>query len=267
MPIDQQLLLQKADRGRFFTETEVRERGRKMYEQYSQLITLYLEINPTPSDAQFHALAEACGVDKETLEACAYQMLAEHEGADVPVDAELTDNERFSGEKLGADIVDLIPDAPDQEEDGDAPVLAEPPEEQELVEDENSETFHEQAEGDDEEGDDVEDDVDASVGLLAALTPGVDDNDMSIEERTLADDVQQEYLSYKDAALTDGSKDPKDSTEVQDDTWNDGAHSVFDKGQTNSDGPVVPSITKKTPEDAIAARVLYRLAAHRTIAK
>lgn len=222
----------------FFTKSEVRERGRKMYEQYSQLITLFLEINPKPSDAQFHALAEACGVDKETLEACAYQMLGEHEGADVPIDA---------------DIADLIPDEP--------AALAEPPSEQDEVEDENADSFNEQAEGDDEEGDDIP--LEGEVGLLAAMTPGVDDNDLSIEERTAADDVGQDYLSYKEAAITDGSKDPKDSTEIQDDTYSDGTVTKFDKGPTLSDGPVVPSITKSPPPDSVTARVLARLAASR----
>lgn len=45
----------------------------------SELITLFLKINPQPSDAQFHALAEACGVDKEALEALSYEMLGEAE--------------------------------------------------------------------------------------------------------------------------------------------------------------------------------------------
>lgn len=235
----------------YFTESEVRARGRKMYEQYSQLITLFLEINPKPSDAQFHALAEACGVDKETLEAVAYQMLAEHEGSDVPVDA---DNDRFSGESLGADVVDLI--------DDDPVALAEPPAEQEEVEDENADSFNEQAIGDDEEGDDVEVDADTcNVGLLAALTPGVDDADLSVDERTMSGDVGQDYMNYKDAALNDGSKDPKDSTEIQDDTESDGASTRFDKGPLESDGPVVPSITKSAPPDEkILARVLARLA-------
>lgn len=44
-----------------------------------ELITLFLRLNPSPSDAQFHALAEAVGVDKETLEAVSYKMLGEAE--------------------------------------------------------------------------------------------------------------------------------------------------------------------------------------------
>lgn len=44
-----------------------------------ELITLFLQLNPEPSDAQFHALAEALGIDKETLEALSYKMLGEAE--------------------------------------------------------------------------------------------------------------------------------------------------------------------------------------------
>lgn len=44
-----------------------------------ELISLFLKLNPSPSDQQFHALAEACGVDKETLESIAYKMLGEAE--------------------------------------------------------------------------------------------------------------------------------------------------------------------------------------------
>lgn len=48
-------------------------------EQLQELISLFLKINPEPSDQQFHALAEACGVDKETLESISYEMLGEAE--------------------------------------------------------------------------------------------------------------------------------------------------------------------------------------------
>lgn len=46
-----------------------------------ELIKLFLEINPTPSDEQFHNLAFSVGTDPETLESYAYQMLSEAEGA------------------------------------------------------------------------------------------------------------------------------------------------------------------------------------------
>ncbi len=235
MPINQQLLLKKAGQtGRFFTESEVRSRGRKMFEQYSKLISLFLEINPTPSDAQFHSLAEACGTDKETLEAVAYRMLSELE--------------REEREEQGYHI-----DA--EQDDPDAPLLAEPPAEQELVEDENAQSFNEQALGDEEEGDEVE------AGLLAAMTPGVDDLDMSIDERSSSGDIGQDLMTYKGVTMSDGSLDPKDSTEIQEDTESDGSYTPFDKGPTIDDGPLVPSVTRRQPEtENITARVLARLA-------
>ena len=48
-------------------------------EKYRNIITLFLQLNPTPADAQVHALAAALGVDKEELESVFYEMLAEKE--------------------------------------------------------------------------------------------------------------------------------------------------------------------------------------------
>lgn len=42
-----------------------------------QLVEYYLQINPNPSDAQVHNLADALGIDKETLESEMYEMLSE----------------------------------------------------------------------------------------------------------------------------------------------------------------------------------------------
>lgn len=44
-----------------------------------ELITLFLKINPDPSDAQFHALAGAIGIDHQELESISYSMLSEAE--------------------------------------------------------------------------------------------------------------------------------------------------------------------------------------------
>jgi hypothetical protein len=59
-------------------------------QQLQELIALFLKINPDPSDAQFHALAGAIGVDHATLESISYSMLAESEEvlADAEVDAD-----------------------------------------------------------------------------------------------------------------------------------------------------------------------------------
>lgn len=44
-----------------------------------EMISLFLKINPEPSDQQFHSLAEALGVDKEELESISYGMLSDAE--------------------------------------------------------------------------------------------------------------------------------------------------------------------------------------------
>ena len=42
-----------------------------------QLVQIFLQINPEPSDDQVHNLAYALGIDKETLEAEMYEMLSD----------------------------------------------------------------------------------------------------------------------------------------------------------------------------------------------
>jgi hypothetical protein len=43
------------------------------------LIVNFFDLNPTPADAQIHALAGAIGVDKETLESVIYKMFGEQQ--------------------------------------------------------------------------------------------------------------------------------------------------------------------------------------------
>lgn len=50
-----------------------------MEAKYRKIIKCMLDINPKPTDEQFHALAEAINVDYQELESLAYTMLAEHE--------------------------------------------------------------------------------------------------------------------------------------------------------------------------------------------
>ncbi len=52
-------------------------------EEYKQLIEVFLRVNPTPTDQQFHALAAAANIDHETLEALSYAMLGGQEQAPV----------------------------------------------------------------------------------------------------------------------------------------------------------------------------------------
>lgn len=66
-------------------------------QQLREFILMFLRLNPEPADAQYHALASSIAVDKEHLEALAYEMLgqAEQEGQ---IQAESTvDNEDSDG--------------------------------------------------------------------------------------------------------------------------------------------------------------------------
>lgn len=71
-----------------------------------ELISLFLKINPEPSDQQFHALAEAVGIDKETLESVAYEMLGDAE--ELLEDGEFASSTHSENDspvdRLGADI-------------------------------------------------------------------------------------------------------------------------------------------------------------------
>lgn len=72
-----------------------------------ELVTVFLKINSEPADAQVHALAEALGIDKETLEAKMYSMLSEDEDLLVDVD---DDDEISAGFEIGADAEDVLDD-------------------------------------------------------------------------------------------------------------------------------------------------------------
>lgn len=85
-----------------------------------QLITKFLELNPEPSDAQFHALAEACGVDKETLEAVAYKMLGREVNDGESQDVEsLVDVDEVEASLAISDEADLSQDQKVQDGDYD----------------------------------------------------------------------------------------------------------------------------------------------------
>ncbi len=55
----------------------------KNVEQLQRIIELFLDINPEPSDQQFHALAESLGVDHEYLESVSYAMLADSDEVEM----------------------------------------------------------------------------------------------------------------------------------------------------------------------------------------
>jgi hypothetical protein len=77
-------------------------------QQMRELITLFLEINPEPSDQQFHALAMACGVDHESLEAVAYAMLGEAEHGEVYASSEEDDDGDAVGDEGLSDAQDVL---------------------------------------------------------------------------------------------------------------------------------------------------------------
>jgi hypothetical protein len=75
-----------------------------------ELITLFLKLNPNPSDQQFHALAEAVGVDHETLESISYKMLGEAEDLlEEPISASLIHRINASA-RVHADSEDVLDD-------------------------------------------------------------------------------------------------------------------------------------------------------------
>ena len=74
---------------------------------YEKLIEAFLEVNPDPSDDQFHALAHAVGIDKEELEAVSYKMLGNELEDSKPVLIALTDEELVQQGDLEPDTADL----------------------------------------------------------------------------------------------------------------------------------------------------------------
>jgi hypothetical protein len=49
----------------------------------SQFLTIFLRLNPRPTDQQFHSLAFSINVDHETLESIAYAMLGDEVGGET----------------------------------------------------------------------------------------------------------------------------------------------------------------------------------------
>jgi len=76
-----------------------------------ELVTLFLQINPDPSDEQFHALACAIGTDPETLESIAYEMLADsnvvQEDAEIDETELLADSQDILEDDISPDVMPL----------------------------------------------------------------------------------------------------------------------------------------------------------------
>ncbi len=89
-----------------------------------KLITLFLRLNPSPADAQVHALASALAMDKEELESIFYEMLGEAD--DVLVDAsevyadsqEVLDDSSADPDQMTTDEVALNDGVPTNEDTG-----------------------------------------------------------------------------------------------------------------------------------------------------
>jgi hypothetical protein len=159
-----------------------------------ELIALFLKINPEPSDQQFHALAEACGVDKETLESVSYGMLADDE--DLLEDAEYATAPSTStgnGDSIGRLDADIYATAPN--------------------------TSLEYGEGDGEEGESTHGDfvpdipvaIGAATRLLAATAEEVLDNPMA----------DPDDMTLQDVAMNDGDPTDDDLGD-QEETLDDG---------------------------------------------
>ncbi len=80
------------------------------HQALQELITLFLKINPEPSDQQFHALAEAVGIDKEELESIAYSMLSEAEDLLDDEDAPMVAKVNAAARLHAADAQDVLDD-------------------------------------------------------------------------------------------------------------------------------------------------------------
>lgn len=160
-----------------------------------ELISLFLKINPQPSDQQFHALAEAAGVDKEELEAISYGMLSEAEEV-LSSDIGEEDEDLDSNEKA-----ELLQDAEDQQLDD------------EDAQDEE-----------DEEGLEVDEEVAASIHRVNARARLMADQQDVLDDPTLDPD----HMDLADVALNDG--DPTDDDLGQQEETMDDGYTTEDVG-------------------------------------
>lgn len=167
-----------------------------MEEALQELIALFLKINPKPSDQQFHALAEAVGVDKETLESLSYGMLADAEDLlEDPMEASSTHGDNDSPfSRKGANVYSTSPSTSlsygdDGEEGGDT-----------HIDNETIATIHR---------------INASARLMA-------DSQEVLDDPT----VDPDDLNLSDVALNDGDPTDDDLGQQQE---------TFDDGYTEND--------------------------------
>ncbi|QRE00263.1 hypothetical protein [Burkholderia phage BCSR5] len=198
-------------------------------EKLEQLVQLFLQINPKPSDQQFHALAESLAVDKETLEAISYQMLGEeiNEGGLVEGDIDIA-GETPAGDAIpGPEIID------GQEYEKEEPML-----------------MHMSVAGvgmQEVEGCDEANEVDE------LLQDEMNANTTTPDEDVLSGDYDQNTTDTDLLLLNDGDQNPGSNTGFQDETYDDGVGPSTvgigldgDQAALNNDGNMSTHIAAST---------------------
>jgi hypothetical protein len=87
-----------------------------MKDQLRNFITLFLQLNAEPADFQVHALAEALGCDKETLEGVIYAMLGREVNNEVTASEEEVLEDVYPPDQISVNDItlnDSAPTAPD----------------------------------------------------------------------------------------------------------------------------------------------------------
>lgn len=185
-----------------------------------ELIALFLKINPTPSDEQFHCLARAIGTDPETLESVSYGMLSEDE--DLLDDAEYaTSTHSGNDSPVTRDETSVFSTAPSTAEDNLDDLHVETAT--------SPSTSLDYGQGDPEIGEsthgDNETEPSIPVALMASACRRILANTQDSLENPMAD---PDMMNLQDIANNDG--DPTDDDlGLQQETSDDGAD-VEDKG-------------------------------------
>lgn len=201
--------------------------------KYESIITLFLRFNPTPSDAQYHSLANALGVDKEELEAEAYEMLG------------IEKNQRLVASisrRLGhyRPLVVAFARHVPKPTLGQIKCLATA-----IDEDVGRVLQSCGITAVSSEHDPFKDNVNDATKMRKGdifrnrLKGTVDIDRLSHSQRALSDRVDEDTIPYYDAALTDGSRDDSTVVDLQRVLKDDGGF-VPDPQDANDDG--VPTI-------------------------
>lgn len=183
-----------------------------MEEALQELIALFLKINPQPSDQQFHSLAEAVGVDKETLESLSYSMLADAEDLlEDPTEASSTHSANDSPlSRKGASIYSTSPSTSlSYGDDGDTGG---------ATHQGNGDLSDDLPDNDDEGGSThIDNETTAMINRINASARLQADSQEVLDDPT----VDPDDLSLSDVALNDGDPTDDDLGQQQE-TYDDG---------------------------------------------